>query len=141
MISGAFLPSLSIEIYSQNFLNIAQGNSSINCTPRVAYSFVISRYPTHSLLRLLLVSNSLDLILDVLLELWSAVIGIYSLFKNRVFVQHSNFRLYSTLRFATNSSGPFDRYSGRYEYCIFLDYYYLHRPHFIRPGRPFSGLV
>ncbi|KAF8899072.1 hypothetical protein BD779DRAFT_1781441 [Infundibulicybe gibba] len=34
-----------------------------------------ARYPTHSLLRFLLVSNSLDLILDVVLELWSAVVG------------------------------------------------------------------
>ena len=34
-----------------------------------------SRNPTHSLLRFLLVSNSLDLILDVVLELWSATIG------------------------------------------------------------------
>ena len=34
-----------------------------------------SRYPTHSLLRFLLVSNSLDLILSILLELWNAVVG------------------------------------------------------------------
>ncbi|KAG7452254.1 P-loop containing nucleoside triphosphate hydrolase protein [Guyanagaster necrorhizus] len=33
------------------------------------------RYPGHSLIRFLLVSNSLDLILDVVLELWSAVVG------------------------------------------------------------------
>ncbi|XP_006460356.1 hypothetical protein AGABI2DRAFT_203369 [Agaricus bisporus var. bisporus H97] len=34
-----------------------------------------SSYPTHSLLRFLIVSNSLDLILDYLLELWSAIVG------------------------------------------------------------------
>ncbi|KAG1834405.1 P-loop containing nucleoside triphosphate hydrolase protein [Suillus variegatus] len=34
-----------------------------------------SRYPTHSLLRFLLVSNSLDLILDLALEMWGAVVG------------------------------------------------------------------
>ncbi|KAJ7597443.1 pleiotropic drug resistance ABC transporter [Mycena floridula] len=34
-----------------------------------------SRHPTHSLLHFLLVSNSLDLILDFVLELWSAVMG------------------------------------------------------------------
>ncbi|THV07466.1 P-loop containing nucleoside triphosphate hydrolase protein [Dendrothele bispora CBS 962.96] len=34
-----------------------------------------AQHPTHSLLRFLLVSNSLDLILDVTLELWSAFIG------------------------------------------------------------------
>ncbi|KAK0233579.1 P-loop containing nucleoside triphosphate hydrolase protein [Armillaria fumosa] len=33
------------------------------------------RYPNHSLIRFLIVSNSLDLILDVVLELWSAVVG------------------------------------------------------------------
>ncbi|KAF7303184.1 P-loop containing nucleoside triphosphate hydrolase protein [Mycena kentingensis (nom. inval.)] len=32
-------------------------------------------HPTHSLIRFLLASNSLDLILDVLLELWVAVVG------------------------------------------------------------------
>lgn len=32
-------------------------------------------HPTHSLLRFLITSNSLDLILDVTLELWSAVVG------------------------------------------------------------------
>ncbi|KAK0481769.1 P-loop containing nucleoside triphosphate hydrolase protein [Armillaria novae-zelandiae] len=33
------------------------------------------RYPNHSLIRFLVVSNSLDLILDVVLELWSAIVG------------------------------------------------------------------
>ncbi|KAK0208709.1 P-loop containing nucleoside triphosphate hydrolase protein [Desarmillaria ectypa] len=33
------------------------------------------QYPSHSLIRFLLVSNSLDLILDVVLELWSVVVG------------------------------------------------------------------
>ncbi|KAG1754951.1 P-loop containing nucleoside triphosphate hydrolase protein [Suillus paluster] len=34
-----------------------------------------SRHPTHSLLRFLLVSNSLDLLLDLALEMWGAVVG------------------------------------------------------------------
>ncbi|KAF5368585.1 hypothetical protein D9758_002189 [Tetrapyrgos nigripes] len=34
-----------------------------------------ARYPKHSLLRFLLVSNSLDLTLDVTLEMWSAFVG------------------------------------------------------------------
>jgi hypothetical protein len=34
-----------------------------------------SRYPGHSLLRFLIVSNSLDLILDVVLEMWGAIVG------------------------------------------------------------------
>ncbi|KAI5120846.1 hypothetical protein M0805_007033 [Coniferiporia weirii] len=40
------------------------------------------QFPNHSLIRFLIVSNSLDLILDVVLELWSAVAGfvcVYSL--------------------------------------------------------------
>ncbi|KAI0359724.1 P-loop containing nucleoside triphosphate hydrolase protein [Trametes cingulata] len=39
------------------------------------YLQYISEHPTHSLLRYLLVSSSLDLILDVLLETWSATAG------------------------------------------------------------------
>ncbi|KAF7307138.1 P-loop containing nucleoside triphosphate hydrolase protein [Mycena indigotica] len=34
-----------------------------------------ANHPTHSLIRFLLASNSLDLILDVVLEFWSAVVG------------------------------------------------------------------
>ncbi|KAJ7103247.1 P-loop containing nucleoside triphosphate hydrolase protein [Mycena belliarum] len=34
-----------------------------------------ARHPSHSLIRFLLVSNSLDLILDVVLELWGAIVG------------------------------------------------------------------
>ncbi|OCH93071.1 P-loop containing nucleoside triphosphate hydrolase protein [Obba rivulosa] len=34
-----------------------------------------SEHPTHSLLRFLLASNSLDLIIDMALELWSAIVG------------------------------------------------------------------
>ena len=43
--------------------------------PIKSYPFVSDRYPSHSLLRFLLVSNSLDLIIDVVLELWSAIVG------------------------------------------------------------------
>ncbi|KAI8980033.1 P-loop containing nucleoside triphosphate hydrolase protein [Trametes punicea] len=41
----------------------------------VKYLSYIARHPNHSLLRYLIVSNSLDLILDVLLETWSATVG------------------------------------------------------------------
>ncbi|KAH9902650.1 P-loop containing nucleoside triphosphate hydrolase protein [Cubamyces lactineus] len=41
----------------------------------VKYLSYIAQHPTHSLLRYLLVSNSLDLILDLLLETWSATVG------------------------------------------------------------------
>ncbi|KAL7279294.1 hypothetical protein ACG7TL_007135 [Trametes sanguinea] len=41
----------------------------------VKYLAYVREHPTHSLLRYLLVSNSLDLILDVLLETWSATAG------------------------------------------------------------------
>lgn len=36
---------------------------------------VPSRHPTYSLLWFLLASNSLDLIIDLALELWSAIFG------------------------------------------------------------------
>ncbi|KAI0671861.1 P-loop containing nucleoside triphosphate hydrolase protein [Trametes maxima] len=39
------------------------------------YLRYVSEHPTHSLLRYLIVSSSLDLILDVSLETWSAVVG------------------------------------------------------------------
>ncbi|KAI0775079.1 P-loop containing nucleoside triphosphate hydrolase protein [Trametes elegans] len=39
------------------------------------YLRYVAEHPTHSLLRYLLVSNSLDLILDVSLETWSATVG------------------------------------------------------------------
>ncbi|CDO75190.1 hypothetical protein BN946_scf184866.g31 [Trametes cinnabarina] len=41
----------------------------------VKYLAYVRQHPTHSLLHYLLVSNSLDLILDVLLETWSATVG------------------------------------------------------------------
>lgn len=46
------------------------------CNRSVITTF--SRYPSHSLLRFLLVSNSLDLILDVVLEMWGAVVGMFT---------------------------------------------------------------
>ncbi|KAI0636054.1 P-loop containing nucleoside triphosphate hydrolase protein [Trametes polyzona] len=39
------------------------------------YLRYVAKYPNHSLLRYLLASSSLDLILDVLLETWSATVG------------------------------------------------------------------
>ena len=35
----------------------------------------LTRHPTHSLIWFLLASNSLDLILDITLEMWGAVVG------------------------------------------------------------------
>ncbi|PCH42091.1 pleiotropic drug resistance ABC transporter [Wolfiporia cocos MD-104 SS10] len=53
-----------------------------NLSPYFTHKNLFNKYlkyreahPTHSLLRFLLASNSLDLILDITLELWSAVIG------------------------------------------------------------------
>ena len=47
---------------------------SSNMTPTAKPDHPCS-YPKHSLIRYLLVSNSLDLILDILLDTWSAVVG------------------------------------------------------------------
>lgn len=39
------------------------------------YLDYVRQHPKHTLLRFLIVSNSLDLILDVVLEMWSVVVG------------------------------------------------------------------
>ncbi|TCD63205.1 hypothetical protein EIP91_005844 [Steccherinum ochraceum] len=44
-------------------------------SPYFTHKNLFNKHPTHSLLRFLLVSNSLDLILDVALEMWGAFVG------------------------------------------------------------------
>ena len=72
-ISGVFPLSFAIKIYSISFWNIVQCESL--CFFFFSTDEDHNSYPSHSLLRFLLVSNSLDLIIDVVLELWNAVIG------------------------------------------------------------------
>jgi hypothetical protein len=70
-------------------------------------SYLHDRYPEHSLLRFLLVSNSLDLILDVFLEMWSATAGtIPILFIASYSICYHFDRLYSSLCPATNTLRP-----------------------------------
>jgi hypothetical protein len=70
---GLYRPSLNIKIYLKSACNIGPSELS---NPRWYYvANFRNSHPTHSLLRFLLVSNSLDLILDILLELWSAIVG------------------------------------------------------------------
>lgn len=73
--SGLYPPTSANIICLISDWNTSQGKGDRN------YLFILPlriggiRYPTHSLLRFLIVSNSLDLILDYVLELWSAVVG------------------------------------------------------------------
>ena len=71
---GVFRPSFATRIYLTKVWSIEL------CTFVSVQSFSLTitmatRNPTHSLFRFLLVSNSLDLIIDVLLKLWTAVVG------------------------------------------------------------------
>ena len=60
---------LGISSYVRLFLfNICLLQLSLTTT-------MATRHPTHSLFRFLLVSNSLDLILDILLKLWTTAAG------------------------------------------------------------------
>lgn len=72
MTCGASLPSSSTKLYLAGCWNTKLGASTIVDQAR---SVTSDRYPKHSLLRFLVVSNALDLILDFVLELWSAVLG------------------------------------------------------------------
>ena len=69
---GASLPSFSTKLYLASCWSTKLGALTIVDHIRWVTS---DRYPKHSLLRFLVVSNSLDLILDFVLESWSAVIG------------------------------------------------------------------
>lgn len=71
---GASLPSFSTKLYLASCWNTKIGTSTVVDHIRCMTS---DRYPKHSLLRFLVVSNSLDLILDFILESWSAVIGMW----------------------------------------------------------------
>lgn len=77
--SGAYRHFFAIKTYSANVWNIEP------CAQQFVPHYVdegqygFDRHPTHSLLRFLLVSNSLDLIIDIVLELWGAVVGMQSL--------------------------------------------------------------
>lgn len=70
---GVYLHFFGTKIFSQNAFVIEHCEMPWICTAQ--RSEANSRNPTHSLLRFLVASNSLDLILDMLLELWSAIVG------------------------------------------------------------------
>ena len=73
---GGFRPSSATKIYLTNVwsIELCTSVSSISFTLSLTKN-VTTRYPTHTLFRFLLVSNSLDLILDIILKLWTDVFG------------------------------------------------------------------
>lgn len=73
---GAFRPSFATKTYLTNVWSIESCTFLFDpVTSPSSTTAMATRYPTHSLLRFLLVSNSLDLFLDIVLEMWSAVVG------------------------------------------------------------------
>lgn len=74
--SGLCLPTSGTAIYSTSDWNIGLSEKVLQELLDID-SHAPDRHPTHSLLRFLIVSNSLDLFLDLVLELWSAFVGMY----------------------------------------------------------------
>ena len=101
---GNSRPCSRTRTYSKSTCNIYLSASSqqVSCVRQTLKSN--DRYPTHSLLRYLLVSNSLDLILDVSLETWSATVGRYYRCWMRIEADISR-RIRSTIRPTTDIEG------------------------------------
>lgn len=74
---GRFRLFLSIKTFSRNISSTKIGETHLHELTTYLLTTVSYRHPTHSLIRFLIVSNSLDLILDIVLELWSAVAGTF----------------------------------------------------------------
>lgn len=72
---GACRPFSAIKTFSSRTWNIEQSTRITTLFLCFADQNFLISHPSHSLLRFLLSSNSLDLIIDVALEMWSAVIG------------------------------------------------------------------
>ena len=72
---GAFRPSFATKIYLTNVWSIVLRTFVSPISFMFSLTTMATRYPTHSLFRFLLVSNSLDLIIDILLKLWTTVAG------------------------------------------------------------------
>ena len=140
---GAFRRSFATKIYLTNVWSIEL------CTFVSIQSFTLThtttmatRYPTHTLFRFLIVSNSLDLILNILLKLWTAVVGKIVTF-SYVLVSLS----VMTLRFCAsvwsqrNSIVACLRYPGSKDQSFLLDFCYFHCQAFLRSSRSFSQLA
>jgi hypothetical protein len=101
-----------------------------------------TRYPTHSLFRFLLVSNSLDLIIDILLKLGTAVIGKIVIFSYiPVSLSVISLRFCTSICSPRNSIRPCLRCAGSKEQSLLLDFCYFPCPSFLCSSRSFSKLA
>src|ERR1700679_1651299 len=97
------------------------------------------RYPTHTLFRFLVVSNSLDLILDILLKLWSSVVGKIVTFSYvPISLSVMPLRFCTSVRSQRNSIRSCLRCAGSKEHSFFLEFCYFHCPSFLCSSRCFS---
>ena len=140
---GAFHPSFGTKIYLTNVWSIEL------CTSVSSIFFILSltnnvitRYPTHTLFRFLLVSNSLDLILDIILKLWTDVFGKIMTFPYllvSLFV--TPLRFFDSVCSQRSSFRPWLRCAGRKKKSLLLDLCYFHNPYFFCSSRSFSKLA
>ena len=101
-----------------------------------------TRYPTHSLFRFLVVSNSLDLIIDILLKLWTTAVGKIVTFSFvPVLLSIMPLRFCVSVWSQRNPIRACLRCTGSKEQSLLLDFCYLHRPSFLRSSRSFSKLA
>ena len=101
-----------------------------------------TRYPTCSLFMFFLVSNSLDLILDILLSLWTAVVGkIVTISYVLVSISIMSLRFCASVCSPRNSIRPCLRCAGSKEQSLLLDFCYFHRPSFLCSSRSFKKLA
>lgn len=121
---GVFHHSFVTEICLTNTWNIELCTFLFQSSPSLSTTMIF-RYPTHTLLWFLLVSNSLDLTIDIFLQVWSAVVGKVVAFSVR----------YTCLTYhlATQDS---------YLHMLSRKFYLLSLPMLRKPGtEPITGLL
>lgn len=138
---GAFRLSFAIKIYLTNYWSI-ELCTFVSVQPFSFLSLMATRYPTHSLFRFLLVSNSLDLILDILLKLWTAVVGKIVTFPCvPVSLSVMPLRFCTSVCSQGNSIRPCLRFARSKEQSLLLDFCYFHCPSFLCSSRSFAKLA
>ena len=138
---GAFRPSFVTKIYLTNVWSIELCTFLFEpITSTLFDNDMAARHPTHSLLRFLLVSNSLDLILDILLEMWSAVVGKIVTFSS-MYLTVPPLRIRTPICSPGNSICSRFRYSGSKKSGLLLDSCYFRCQSFLCSSRYFSKLA
>ena len=137
---GAFRPSFATKIYLTNVWSIVLRTFVSPISFMFSLTTMATRYPTHSLFRFLLVSNSLDLIIDILLKLWTTVAG-------KIDILICTCLTVMPLRFCAsvcsqrNSIRACLRCARSKEQSLLLDFCYFHCPSFPCSSRSFSKLA